>query len=126
MTQPGMLIGTPAYMAPEQINGLPVDARADVFAFGVLLYEYACGVHPFAASTALATVARVLESDARPLASRADVPSRLADVDRALPAEGAGRSVRIGGGAPRRARRRGRRRASARAATRPGGASIRS
>ena len=36
MTQPGMLIGTPAYMAPEQINGLPVDARADVFAFGIL------------------------------------------------------------------------------------------
>ena len=74
MTQPGMLIGTPAYMAPEQINGLPVDARADVFAFGVLLYEYACGAHPFAAATALATVARVLESDARPLPSRADVP----------------------------------------------------
>jgi hypothetical protein len=80
VTQPGMLIGTPAYMAPEQINGLPVDARADVFAVGVLLYEYASGAHPFAASTALATVARVLESDARPLLSRADVPSRLADV----------------------------------------------
>jgi hypothetical protein len=75
-----MLIGTPAYMAPEQINGLPVDARADVFAVGVLLYEYASGAHPFAASTALATVARVLESDARPLRSRADVPGRLADV----------------------------------------------
>jgi serine/threonine protein kinase len=80
VTQPGMLIGTPAYMAPEQISGLPVDARADVFAVGVLLYEYASGAHPFAASTALATVARVLESDARPLLSRADVPSRLADV----------------------------------------------
>ena len=80
VTQPGMLIGTPAYMAPEQINGLPVDARADVFAVGVLLYEYASGAHPFAASTALATVARVLESDARPLLSRADVPGRLADV----------------------------------------------
>jgi hypothetical protein len=80
ITQPGMLIGTPAYMAPEQINALPVDARADVFAFGVLLYEYACGSHPFAGSTALATVARVLESDARPLGSRADVPARLADV----------------------------------------------
>ena len=80
MTQPGLLIGTPAYMAPEQLNGLPVDARADVFAVGVLLYEYACGAHPFAASTALATMARVLESDARPLGSRADVPSRLADV----------------------------------------------
>jgi serine/threonine-protein kinase len=80
ITQPGMLIGTPAYMAPEQVNGLPVDARADVFAFGVLLYEYACGTHPFAASTTLATVARVLESDARPLDVRADVPPRLAEL----------------------------------------------
>jgi serine/threonine protein kinase len=80
-TQPGLLIGTPGYMAPEQINGGPVDARADVFAFGVTLYEYACGTHPFAASTALATVARVLESDARPLIGRApDVPSGVADV----------------------------------------------
>jgi len=80
MTQPGLLIGTPAYMAPEQINGLPVDARADVFAVGVLLHEYACGSHPFAASTPLATVARVLESDARSLASVAEVPTRLASV----------------------------------------------
>jgi predicted Ser/Thr protein kinase len=80
ITQPGLLIGTPAYMAPEQINGLPVDARADVFALGVLLHEYACGSHPFAASTPLATVARVLESDVESLASRADVPGRLASV----------------------------------------------
>jgi predicted Ser/Thr protein kinase len=67
-TEPGMLIGTPAYMAPEQLNGGVVDVRADVFAFGAVLYEYICGVHPFAAATPLATVARVLESDARPLA----------------------------------------------------------
>jgi predicted Ser/Thr protein kinase len=80
VTQPGLLLGTPAYMAPEQINGLPVDARADVFAVGVLLHEYAGGVHPFTAPTALATVARVLESDARSLATVANVPSRLADV----------------------------------------------
>jgi serine/threonine-protein kinase len=80
MTLPGMLVGTPAYMAPEQINGLQVDARADVFAFGVLLYEYACGAHPFAAPAAVATMARVLESEARPLASRADVSDGLARV----------------------------------------------
>ena len=70
MTQPGLMIGTPAYMAPEQINGEPVSARADVFAFGVCVYEYASGAHPFAAATPLATLARVLESDARPLAGR--------------------------------------------------------
>ncbi|MGH9144750.1 MAG: serine/threonine-protein kinase, partial [Vicinamibacterales bacterium] len=80
LTQPGMLIGTPAYMAPEQISGLSVDARADIFALGVLLYEYASGAHPFAAATPLATVARVLESEPRPLAGLADVPGPLAQV----------------------------------------------
>lgn len=70
MTQPGLMIGTPAYMAPEQINGEPTGARADVFAFGVCVYEYAAGAHPFAAATPLGTMARVLESDARPLAGR--------------------------------------------------------
>lgn len=69
-TAPGMLIGTPAYMAPEQLNGQPIDRRADLFALGVLLYEYACGAHPFEAQTPLATIARVLESEARPLSAR--------------------------------------------------------
>jgi predicted Ser/Thr protein kinase len=81
VTQPGVMVGTPAYMAPEQINGLPVDARADVFAFGVLLYEYACGVHPFEGSSTLAVVARVLESDARPIAARCpELSSGLAEI----------------------------------------------
>jgi predicted Ser/Thr protein kinase len=80
-TRPGIVLGTPAYMAPEQINGEAVDARADVFAFGVLLYEYACGVHPFAATTELAVVARVLGSEARPLLERCpDVPRGVAAV----------------------------------------------
>jgi hypothetical protein len=70
VTEPGMLIGTPAYMSPEQLNGQPVDARADVFAYGATLYEYISGVHPFAGATPLATIARVLESDARPLGQR--------------------------------------------------------
>jgi eukaryotic-like serine/threonine-protein kinase len=75
VTQPGMLLGTPGYMAPEQLNGQPADARADVFAFGVLLYEYACGTHPFEAATPLGIAARVLESDARPLEARCpDLP----------------------------------------------------
>lgn len=80
LTQAGMLVGTPAYMAPEQINGQPADQRSDVFALGVLLYEYACGAHPFASGTTLATVARVLEGQASPIAGRADVPHGVAAV----------------------------------------------
>jgi predicted Ser/Thr protein kinase len=86
VTQPGLLIGTPAYMAPEQLNGGMVDVRADVFAFGAVLYEYICGVHPFAGATALATVARVLESEARPITERCPhVPAAIVDcVERCL------------------------------------------
>ena len=63
LTRSGMLLGTPAYMAPEQIRGGPVDARADVFALGVTIYECATGANPFAAQTAEASMARVLEHE---------------------------------------------------------------
>ena len=74
--------GTPGYMAPEQIRGEKVDFRADLFAFGVLVYELACGSNPFAAGTSTATMARILEIDPPPLsaAGRAD----LSALDRIL------------------------------------------
>ncbi|OGA47443.1 MAG: hypothetical protein A3G25_11330 [Betaproteobacteria bacterium RIFCSPLOWO2_12_FULL_63_13] len=78
-TEPGMLAGTPAYMAPEQLNGQPVNARADVFEFGVLVYEYAVGTHPFDAPTPLGVAARVLESHAHPI-ERPDLPPQVVDV----------------------------------------------
>lgn len=86
LTRPGAIIGTPRYMAPEQLNGQSTDARTDVFAFGVLLYEYACGTHPFDAPTPLALVARVLESDAAAIDERCPhLPSGIARViDRCL------------------------------------------
>ena len=62
LTAPGAMLGTPGYMAPEQIRGEPVDFRADIFAFGVLLFELATGSHPFTSATPVSTVARVLEA----------------------------------------------------------------
>jgi eukaryotic-like serine/threonine-protein kinase len=80
-TLPGLLVGTPAYMSPEQLNGQHADARADVFAFGIVLYEYACGVHPFEASTPLGLAARVLESNARPVVEGCPhIPAQVAAV----------------------------------------------
>jgi hypothetical protein len=85
-TVPGALVGTPAYMSPEQLNGQPADARSDVFALGVVIYEYACGSHPFAAATPLAVAARVLESEPMSMAARGPhIPSVISSVvDRCL------------------------------------------
>jgi serine/threonine protein kinase len=84
-THPGAIAGTPAYMAPEQIEGRAVGPGADVFAFGVLMYEWTAGVHPFQGGSPLATLARVIESTPEPLARRVNAPVWLSDVvDRCL------------------------------------------
>ncbi len=86
LTQSGMLIGTPAYMSPEQLEGQPADFRSDVFAYGVVIYEFATGRHPFEAPSGVAMAARVLEREATPLAvRRPDLPGGLPPViDRCL------------------------------------------
>jgi serine/threonine-protein kinase len=86
LTQEGMLIGTPGYMAPEQLTGHSRDPRTDVFALGVLMYEFATGVHPFAATTHLAIAARVLSETPPGLTTlRPDLSLRFAAVvDRCL------------------------------------------
>ena len=86
MTSPGTLVGTPAYMAPEQLNGGSTDARTDLFAVGLVIYEYATGTHPFEAPTPLATTARILEAAPRPLSAvRHDLgPALAAAVERCL------------------------------------------
>jgi hypothetical protein len=60
LTDAGVALGTPGYMAPEQLTGSDVDARADVFAFGVLAWELATGEHPFGRDSA-AFLARMTE-----------------------------------------------------------------
>ena len=62
-TQMGMVIGTAAYMAPEQARGQPVDKRADVWAFGVLLYEMLAGQRLFSGGDVSQTLAQVLMQD---------------------------------------------------------------
>jgi predicted Ser/Thr protein kinase len=79
MTVAGAVVGTPGYMAPEQLKGTSIDARADIFGFGVLMYEYASGVHPFGGETDIDRLARVLETEPRPLRElRPDVSDTLA------------------------------------------------
>ena len=67
MTSTGEITGTPAYMAPEQLKGLPVDSRADIFALGVCLYEMVTGTHPFMKESAFATADVILNQPAPPL-----------------------------------------------------------
>ena len=80
-TQEGTMLGTAKYLAPEQVEGGPVDARTDVYALGVVLYEMVCGRPPFEADTDAATALARLHGDApRPRQISADVPRDLDDV----------------------------------------------
>ena len=65
MTQAGAVLGTPAYMSPEQILGMPVDGRSDLFSAGVILYQFLTGERPFSGSST-ATMHKVLEEDPLP------------------------------------------------------------
>jgi serine/threonine-protein kinase len=84
MTQTGLSLGTPQYMAPEQAMGeRVVDARADVYALGAVLYEMLSGEPPFTGPTAQAIVARVLTDEPRSLvAARRSVPPQVDDAVR--------------------------------------------
>ena len=73
LTLTGAQLGTPGYMAPEQLRGQPIDARADIFAFGVMAYELATGTHPFGGSDPAALLERLV-SDDPPLSRPIDPP----------------------------------------------------
>ena len=81
LTRTGTVMGTARYLAPEQVNGRPTDARTDVYALGLLLYEMLCGRPPFGGDTDVATAMARLTTSAPPIRSqRPDVPPALDDV----------------------------------------------
>jgi Tol biopolymer transport system component/predicted Ser/Thr protein kinase len=76
ITQPGMVVGTVAYMSPEQARGLPLDSRSDQFSFGAILYELASGKRPFSSDSAAQTMAAIIEKDPEPLPQTVPAPLR--------------------------------------------------
>ena len=86
LTGPGMVAGTLAYLAPEQLRGQPADARSDIWALGVVLYELATGKAPFQGQTGFELTSAILSQPLPPLPS--SVPAPLAGViDRCLAKE---------------------------------------
>ncbi|MBA4122955.1 MAG: protein kinase [Acidobacteria bacterium] len=77
-TTPGMIIGTANYMSPEQAKGKTVDARTDIFSFGVMLYEMLAGKLPFAGENALDVIGSILHKEFAPLSQTVpDMPREL-------------------------------------------------
>ena len=80
-TEPGMLMGTPKYMSPEQMRGLEVDERTDIFSLGVVLYEMLAGTPPFEAATIGDIIVAILQNEPSPIAQHtAAVPTGLEQI----------------------------------------------
>ncbi|HYA63157.1 MAG TPA: protein kinase [Candidatus Sulfotelmatobacter sp.] len=75
LTQPGAVLGTLCYMAPEQLRGEPADARSDIWALGTVLYEMAAGKRPFQGHTGYEVCSAILSRQPEPL--QTDVPAPL-------------------------------------------------
>ena len=76
-TSVGVLLGTAAYMSPEQARGRPVDRRADIWAFGCVLYEMLTGRRAFEGEDVSLTLSQILQRDPALDALPADVPARV-------------------------------------------------
>jgi formylglycine-generating enzyme required for sulfatase activity/tRNA A-37 threonylcarbamoyl transferase component Bud32 len=81
LTATGMVVGTPAYLSPEQVTGEPSDHRADIYALGVMMYEMLAGQPPFTGATPTAVLMKRLAGPPEPIRSlRKDVPVVLEDL----------------------------------------------
>jgi eukaryotic-like serine/threonine-protein kinase len=83
LTGSGQILGTVAYMSPEQAEGKPVDERSDIFSLGILLYEMATGRRPFHGETAVSILSSIIK----------DTPAPVTELNRALPPD-LGRIIR--------------------------------
>ncbi len=78
LTATGAILGTPHYMAPEQVRGKPIDARTDIYALGALAYHLVCGRPPFSGDNAIAIgFAHLSEPVTAPIELRKDCPPKL-------------------------------------------------
>ena len=77
-TTPGMIIGTADYMSPEQARGKPIDARSDIFSFGIVLYEMLSGKKAFAGETTMDALGAILHKEPAPISQlMPDVPQEI-------------------------------------------------
>jgi TolB-like protein len=78
LTGAGIVMGTPAYMSPEQVAARPIDHRTDIFSFGTILYEMVAGQRPFSGTAPAELASAILRDTPQPLGTlRAGVPERL-------------------------------------------------
>ncbi|MEP7354721.1 MAG: protein kinase, partial [Acidobacteriota bacterium] len=82
-TQSGAILGTPAYMSPEQASARPLDDRSDIFSFGVVLYEMLSGRRPFSGSSHIELLHRLIQSPPEPLPTTLPATVRMI-VEKAL------------------------------------------